>query len=388
MPWPQPTDYHEAIQHPNFCFRDPELSRCEPALNAFGLPMPCSGNFAIVYRLNCPVTQRSWAVKCFIYEVSGLQQRYHAISEHLRRARLPFMVTFDYLQEGIRIHGSWFPVLKMPWVEGVTLNEFVRQHVEKQRSLAALCRLWVRLSRKLRRAEVAHADIQHGNVLLVPTSDPGRVALRVIDYDGMYIPALASVGSGEVGHPSYQHPERIRSGTYGPEVDRFSHLAIYVALRSLIICGKDLWDRYDNGDNLLFRREDYAAPAASLLFNKLWNAPTPVCNLAGHLILASQGCLANVPLLDELLARSRGQSLSPEELGRAAGLMAGEPEKEVPPWAGADLRPQTSGGATVAQGGSAWLINCEGCGRDFPGPGFTCPHCGFVDWDILLRTRG
>ena len=34
--------------------------------------------------------------------------------------------------------------------------------------LEKLCQIWVKLARRLREAEVAHGDLQHGNVLLVP----------------------------------------------------------------------------------------------------------------------------------------------------------------------------------------------------------------------------
>ena len=63
----------------------------------------------------------------------------------------------------------------------------------------------------------------------------GSLALRLIDYDGMYVPALAGTRSGEVGLPAYQHPQRIREGTYNAEVDRFSHLVIYTAIRCLMV---------------------------------------------------------------------------------------------------------------------------------------------------------
>ena len=52
-----------------------------------------------------------------------MQARYAAISSHLERNRRKFAVEFRYLEEGIRIKGNWFPVLKMRWVEGFTLNE-------------------------------------------------------------------------------------------------------------------------------------------------------------------------------------------------------------------------------------------------------------------------
>src|SRR5947209_5282318 len=134
MPWPQPTDYNEAIQSPQLCFADPELRQGQPTLNALGLPQPRSGNFADVYQVQCPNNQ-TWAVKCFTREVHGLHERYQAISEHLRQAHLPFMVDFHYLDQGIRIHGQWYPILKMRWVEGFTLNEFVRDQADKPQIL-------------------------------------------------------------------------------------------------------------------------------------------------------------------------------------------------------------------------------------------------------------
>ena len=106
-------------------------------------------------------------------------------------------------------------------------------------------------------------------MLLVPAGG-GSLALRLIDYDGMYVPALAGSPSGELGHPAYQHPQRLREGTYNAEVDRFSHLAIYTAIRCLMVGRGELWQRFNNGDNLLFREADFKQPATSDLFGALW----------------------------------------------------------------------------------------------------------------------
>src|SRR5438093_695743 len=82
------------------------------------------------------------------------------------------------------------------------------------------------LAAGLREAGMAHADLQHGNVLLIPGSKDNALALRLVDYDGMYVPALADRPSGELGHPNYQHPLRVDQAGYNPGVDRFSHLVI------------------------------------------------------------------------------------------------------------------------------------------------------------------
>jgi formylglycine-generating enzyme required for sulfatase activity len=264
--------------------------------------MPRSGNFADVYELRCPDGGR-WAVKCFTREVPGLSERYQEISRHLAQARLPFAVDFHYLEQGIRVAGRCYPVLKMDWVEGLLLNDFVRQYLDRPAMLEALADLWVRLARRLRRAGVAHGDLQHGNVLLVPGRDEQHLALRLIDYDGMFVPALSGAPSGEVGHPAYQHPQRLRESTYNADVDRFPLLVIYCAIRALIVGGRPLWDRYDNGDNLLFREQDLRSPRDSALFRELVRLDAPdVKQLADQLSRAVYKPLDQAPLLEDLIA--------------------------------------------------------------------------------------
>ena len=86
---------------------------------------------------------------------------------------------------------------------------------------------------------MAHGDLQHGNVLLVPVPETGRLSLQLVDYDGMFVPALAGFKTGEVGHPAYQHPQRLREAIYNAQIDRFSHLAIYTAIQGVIVGGGD-----------------------------------------------------------------------------------------------------------------------------------------------------
>ncbi len=310
MPWPEATDYNEAVQNPALCFQDPDLRDGRPELNALGWPLPCSGNFAAVYRLFGP-DDTSWAVKCFTREVPGLRERYHAISAHLQTVRLPFMVDFQYLQDGIRIRGDWYPVLKMRWVEGLTLNAFLKDHADKPQILERLSAMWQKLARELRRAHLAHADLQHGNVLLIPGGKTGVLSVRLIDYDGMYVPALARSRPGEVGHANFQHPDRAGKGAYDAEIDRFPHLVIYTALRALAAGGRALWDRHDNGENLLFREPDFTHPDRSAVFKGLWQGADPAVRaLVGHLVLSARGPIGAVPLLAELVEGESGPTLT------------------------------------------------------------------------------
>ncbi|MGH7224192.1 MAG: hypothetical protein ACRELF_13255, partial [Gemmataceae bacterium] len=269
MSWPLSQDYNEAIQDPLHNFSDAELKTGEAAANALGISMPRSGNFADVYEVRCPSGSR-WAVKCFTREVYGLAERYSEISKYLRLANLPFMVDFKFLEKGIRVRGQWYPILKMQWVEGFVLNEFVRDNLDKKPILQALGQIW------------------------------------------LCVPSLVGTTSGEVGHPAYQHPERLRTGAYNQEVDRFSLLSIAAALRCLAVGGRALWERYDNGDNLLFRQADLKAPAESPLFQELLGiGDAQARTLVEELHRACQGPLDAVPLLTDLVPEEKPAAPAP-----------------------------------------------------------------------------
>jgi formylglycine-generating enzyme required for sulfatase activity len=321
MPWASATEYNDAIQNLRTSVSDEELRSGELARTSLGLPMLWSGNFADVYRVHCEQTGNTWAVKCFTRESPGLKERYRKISAHLNQARLPFMVDFQFIEPGIRVGSAWYPFLKMRWIEGLNLNQFVGEYVTRPSTLKQLLELWVKLSARLRQAQIAHADLQHGNVLLVPLPR-GQLALRLIDYDGMYVPALAGRPPGEVGHPAYQHPQRLREGVYNSEVDRFSHLAIYSAVRCLAVGKRQLWTRFDNGDNLLFREVDFRSPGKSEVLHQLWALGDPDARaLVGRLILATQMPLDRVSLLSEVVSNGGVRRLSRDEDRQVRALL-------------------------------------------------------------------
>jgi len=92
-------------------------------------------------------------------------------------------------------------------------------------------------------------------------------SIHLVDYDGMWVPALRGRHATETGHRAYQHPER--SGQdYGQEIDRFSALVIYLSLAAL---ERDvtLWERFHTGDNLIFVREDFQQLGRSPIWQQL-----------------------------------------------------------------------------------------------------------------------
>ena len=256
MRLPGAADYMEALQDPSLCFADPELASGTPVLGPLGLPRAVSGNVATVFRVDSP-GGTSWAVRCFVRPVDRERHRYEAIATHLAPLPSTWRTGFELQPCGIRVDGEWWPVLKMAWAPGEPLLSYVERHLWDGPALAYLAERFAALAERLRSDGVAHGDLQHGNILVAPGGD-----LRLVDYDGMYVPALAGWGGTERGHRNYQHPGR-GNADFGPGLDHFSSWVIYASLVALSV-DPLLWGRLDGGEEaLLLRHHDLAAPERS-----------------------------------------------------------------------------------------------------------------------------
>jgi hypothetical protein len=259
--WPSMTDYQQALQSPAISFTSPELQAAAPVETKLGLPRPICGTFASVYEL--VGDQRRWAVKCFLRNTPDLHGRYAKISDQLQKNRsLGYFVDFEYQQQAIRVQGELFPLVKMEWIEACQLNTFIEQNLSNLDVLAKLSRHWDKLVADLQAANIAHGDLQHGNILVTANSE-----IRLIDYDGMWVPSLEGESSNETGHPDFQLPTRTQNDFHA-NIDAFSAAVIQTAI-SALICDQSLWDKYNNGDNLLFRRRDFVNPGRSALIADL-----------------------------------------------------------------------------------------------------------------------
>ena len=192
-----------------------------------------------------------------------------------------------------------------------------------------------------RRPKLATATCSTATSCWCRASTPNSLALKLIDYDGMWVPALAKSKSGEVGHANYQHPRRLREGTYSLEVDRFPLLLVATALRALK-AGKSLWDKYDNGDNLLFKESDLAAPGQSALFEELASLPDAgLVMLAAQVRAALKGPLESTALLEDAMpdARPTPSLMSKRPSRLAPGSAAVAKQKTSPAASAVDTAP-------------------------------------------------
>ncbi len=325
---PQLSAYQEAVQHPEQAFADSELRQALPDLDAFGLPKPRSGNMAVVFRLRG--AGGDWAVRCFQRLMPGQGERYAAIAHHVRAQGLPYFVPFAYQAQGILVDGGWQPIVKMGWARGERLDRYLHRHLGDHAGLEELARNWLGMLRALEQARIAHGDLQHGNVLI----DGGR--LMLVDYDGMFVPALAGRPALELGHPNYQHPRRGRDDV-GPWLDRFSGWLIYLSIAAFA-CRPELWQQQGAGDEcLLFRREDLLDPNARIWHSIDALGRPGLTRLAQSVRDAAAGPPAQVPALpwdlsltDVLAEAAPRRSATPPPVQRQRpGALASGP---LPTW--------------------------------------------------------
>ena len=247
---PTGSDYAEAVQHPERCFSDPDLKSASFERMPMGLPRMISGNFASVF----PVTSAAghkYAVKCFTRHESHQLERYKRISAQLEKLKPWWATDFQFVPEGIHVDGARYPILRMNWVQGLTLTRWVSDNVYKPAAVANLSDRFEELARDLAASGMAHGDLQAGNLLV---ADDGR--LHLVDYDGMYVPGLDGLPPDEVGHPDYQPPGRSQHD-YGPAMDRFSAWLISLSLK-ILAAAPELWDQLNpaHDEYLLLNRND------------------------------------------------------------------------------------------------------------------------------------
>jgi hypothetical protein len=288
--------YQSALQHPAQCFTDEELKSAKVIQNAAGwMPLAWAGQFAVVFKMQTASGFK--AVRCFYHPRTEHEDRYCLFHEYIKDAPVGSLIQFEYQPEGIHLNGDSYPIVKMEWVEGETLDRQVKMLVERRDTagLGKLSNSWRDTAFGLRKASIAHGDLQHANIL----SKNGT--MRLVDYDGVYIPSFQGKAALETGHRNYQHPRRAQSGLFGLDIDHFSSLVIYLTLRALAVDPR-LWDTFHQDDYLILKQDDYASPHKSAVLKALKrSSDTQVRELAGKLEALCTMKVEDVPAFDRLV---------------------------------------------------------------------------------------
>ena len=129
MNYPLISEYIEAIKSAEDNFE--QLSSLRPVLDSYGNPVMSSGNFAVVFKMKDINTGKLHAVKCFIKDQEERNERYAMIAAELEHVKSPYILPIRFLENELFVDTSQsketeFPVLVMDWVEGKTLDAYLR----------------------------------------------------------------------------------------------------------------------------------------------------------------------------------------------------------------------------------------------------------------------
>lgn len=266
MNYPLISEYIDAIKSAEDNFA--ELSYLSPVLGDDGLPVMTSGNFAVVFKMKDEQSGKFYAIKCFTKEQEGRAEAYREISKELEGISSPYILSVRYLDKELFVDTNQtmeteFPVLLMDWVEGKTLDKYLRDNLDDKYTLEMLAYRFSQLAQWLIPQPFAHGDLKPDNILV---REDGTLVL--IDYDGMYVPAMKGQKARELGSPDFRHPLR-NENEFDEHIDDFPILSILV---SLIGISKfpDYLAKYGASDRLLFSKADYASIAQQRIIKDLF----------------------------------------------------------------------------------------------------------------------
>lgn len=314
MPLPSFTEYTDALlQGLGTALTDPLLRRGTLCLRAPGLPVVHGGTYALTFEV---VTEEGkYALRCFHKELDALPLRYEGITRYLGRIHSPHFADCQFQPDGIRTESGSYPVVRMDWVDGPNLATFVAEHRHDAKTLLELRFALRRLARHLRAKHVAHGDVQPSNLIV-----QDGLQLRLIDYDGLYVPGLAPLCSAELGQRNFQHPGR-RARHFDEGIDAFPFALLDLALHALCI-RPELWELTGSGpDAFLLRAADFADPARSAVFALLGGIPgleQRVRNLAAICVSPYEA----VPAFEDFMA---GRAIPAQQVELSGGTTLPEP---------------------------------------------------------------
>jgi len=230
-----------------------------------------SGSYAVVFKAKDHYSE--FAIRCFISAEQENIDRYRKIDSYLKNLNASWITKIELLEDEINVDYQHYPVIKMDWVEGQLLNNFITQVIDNNTALTELQKEVVSVSKSLENLKVGHGDIQCGNIIVAKNSD-GKNIIKLIDYDGMYIPSFSNKINLERGRTEFQHPNRSQI-QYNEKIDRFSFWVILCAIEALKF-DKSLWFEVMTGgfntlDNLLFLGDDFKYFNNSKLVNRLYS---------------------------------------------------------------------------------------------------------------------
>ena len=252
MQYPLISEYVRAIQDASNNLD--ELAHLVPVQDDHGEPYRSSGAFAVVFKMKDEQTGKCYALKCFTEEQEGRAEAYRQIADELEFVDSSYITSVKYLDKEIFVDSSCeedeFPVLLMDWIDGETMENYIAENYQDNYAMAMLCYRFCKMAAWLRSQPFAHGDIKPDNIMVRPDG-----SLTLIDYDGMFVPAMKGQKSPTIGTKDFSHPLRTVDD-FDETIDDFALASIALSLKAVSL-KPSLLDEYGAADRLLFSAADY-----------------------------------------------------------------------------------------------------------------------------------
>ena len=264
MQYPLISEYLAAIReaHDNL----DKLSHLVPVLDKYGEPYRSSGAFAVVFKMKDEQTGKCYALKCFTEDQEGRAEAYRQIAEEFEFVDSSYITSVKYLEKEIFVDSNCeneeFPVLLMDWIEGETMETYVADNYTDTHAMAMLCYRFCKMAAWLRSQSFAHGDIKPDNIMVRPDG-----TLTLVDYDGMFVPAMKGQKSPTIGTKDFSHPLRTIDD-FDETIDDFALVSIALSLKAISL-DPSLLQTYGASDRLLFSAADYLDLSKSNTFTAL-----------------------------------------------------------------------------------------------------------------------
>lgn len=264
MQYPLISEYLAAIRdaHDNL----DTLSHLVPVLDNYGEPYRSSGAFAVVFKMKDEQTGKCYALKCFTEEQEGRAEAYRKIAEELEFVDSSYITSVKYIEKELFVDSNCedeeFPVLLMDWIEGETMETYIAAHYTDNHAMAMLCYRFCKMAAWLRSQSFAHGDIKPDNIMVRPDG-----TLTLVDYDGMFVPAMKGQKSPTIGTKDFSHPLRTVDD-FDETIDDFALVSIALSLKAISL-NPSLLKSYGASDRLLFSAADYLDLSKSNTFTAL-----------------------------------------------------------------------------------------------------------------------
>ena len=264
MQYPLISEYVRAIQDASNNLD--KLAHLVPVLDDHGEPYRSSGAFAVVFKMKDGQTGKCYALKCFTEEQEGRAEAYRQIADELEFVDSSYITSVKYLEKEIFVDSSCeedeFPVLLMDWIDGETMENYIAENYQNNYAMAMLCYRFCKMAAWLRSQPLAHGDIKPDNIMVRPDGN-----LTLVDYDGMFVPAMKGQKSPTIGTKDFSHPLRTVDD-FDETIDDFALASIALSLKAISMNSK-LLDTYGASDRLLFLENDYHNPSNSKAISAL-----------------------------------------------------------------------------------------------------------------------